>query len=160
MAFLKVPDAATQKDFVRNACEAWRAAHPKQHPRRGRPSVKAKVFKELEHIWGRSQRRPSQGRMIQDLAQKFPDLHTDTLRKYAKIWRHYQLSPQHLTAAENAFMTKHQKSEALRAIETLLKKHCAPQPPKQEVAKTSDLTDHPQGKPSRQSALKARSRYG
>ena len=120
MATLQVPDANTQKDFIRNARAAFQAAHPTQQPIRGRPSDKARVFSEIQAILRWSKRRPTQRKLIEALRQKFgADPHPDTLRKYVKLWRHYHTPLERLTDKQYAWMEKHQKAEAMQGIQTL-----------------------------------------
>lgn len=88
---LSVPDAQTEKEFLENARQVYRAAHP-PHLKPGRPSEENLAIDHLMRLSDELGPQPTQGAMIKSL--KMLNLSENTAVRYARLYKLYCLSTQ------------------------------------------------------------------
>lgn len=116
--FIPVQDADTEKDFRKNARLKWRELHQRESFV-GRPSVKHRVFTAIPRVQNdlTGGKRQTQGRLIQLLQARLPELSRDVIRKYVKMYRLYKRSL--LTPQEFNWLCKRDTVQAKKGIAAL-----------------------------------------
>lgn len=124
--YLVVPDAMAITAFVKQARQAWHAAHPIRKNKAGRPLAQAsdlsRAADSLVRVELKSRHRTqlfskeTAKRLIQTLAEQFIDCDESTIRRQVALSLLDEKSLSDLTGQDKAFLRTRRKGEA-RSIE-------------------------------------------
>jgi len=100
--FLPVPNAPSEKDFLKNATAVWRQANPdREKPKRGRRSSQEQIFELCEKYYDRTKsKKSSVGKLIdkvtESLGKQEISLSPDTIKRHVREWMMKELTWQEM----------------------------------------------------------------
>jgi hypothetical protein len=107
---LSVPDASSEKEFIKKAKQVYREAHS-PHKKRGRGSEESDAIMCLAKLPVESAKSPTQGEMVKALIKL--KLSKNTAYKYAKLYGLSRRGPSRFTDKDRQWLAKNMGRESL-----------------------------------------------
>ena len=110
-----VLDAPTWEGFLKNAWQAYKAAHPSESKRRGRRSKVDDVMGWLVELQQKLGRIPTHKEMMETLTEGHPPkkIAKNTADKFVKLYCLWKRSPRRLSDQQKEWLRKHFGEESL-----------------------------------------------